>query len=67
MSTSKNRSNTEEEARRSGLARSKRFILIVMLIWLAQAIPKWVVVITADGEQSAKIMRVFVTPRTDLD
>lgn len=67
MSTSKNRTGTEEETRRNGLARSKRFILVVMLIWLAQAIPKWAVVITADGELSAKIMRVFVTPRTDLD
>lgn len=45
------------------LSRSKRVILIVFLIWLAQALPKWTAAITADGELSAKIMKVFVTPR----
>ena len=49
------------------LSRSHRFILIVFLIWLAQALPKWTVAITADGELSATIMRVFVTPRTDAN
>ena len=37
--------------------------IIFFLIWLAQALPKWTAAITADGELSAKIMKVFVTPR----
>ena len=45
------------------LPKSKRVILVVFLIWLAQALPKWTAAITADGEMSAKIMKVFVTPR----
>ena len=45
------------------LPRSKKVILIVFLIWLAQALPKWTAAVTADGELSAKIMKVFVTPR----
>ena len=46
------------------LSTGKKAILIVLLIWLAQALPKWTAAITADGELSAKIMKVFVTPRT---
>ena len=46
------------------LSTSKKAILIVLLIWLAQALPKWTAAITADGELSAKIMKVFVTPRS---
>lgn len=45
------------------LPTSKKVIIVVFLIWLAQAIPKWSAAITADGELSAKIMKVFVTPR----
>ena len=45
------------------LPTSKRVILIVFMIWLAQAIPKWTAAITADGELSARIMKLFVTPR----
>ena len=45
------------------LSTSKKVILIVLLIWAAQAVPKWSVAITADGELSAKIMKVFITPR----
>jgi hypothetical protein len=45
------------------LPRGKKVILIVFLIWLAQALPKWTAAITADGELSARIMKVFVTPR----
>jgi len=48
------------------LSTSKKVILIVFFIWLIQAVPKWTVVIVADGETSAKIMRFFVTPRADL-
>jgi hypothetical protein len=45
------------------LPKGKRVILVVFLIWLAQALPKWTAAITADGELSARIMKVFVTPR----
>lgn len=45
------------------LSKSQKVILIVFLIWLAQALPKWTAAITADGELSARIMKVFVTPR----
>lgn len=44
------------------LSTSKKVILIVFIIWFIQALPKWTVAITADGELSAKIMRVFITP-----
>lgn len=45
------------------LSKSKKVILVVMSIWAAQAVPKWSAAITADGELSAKIMKVFVAPR----
>lgn len=45
------------------LPRGKKIILLVFLIWFAQALPKWTAAITADGELSARIMKVFVTPR----
>lgn len=48
------------------LSTSKKVILIVFIIWLAQAIPKWTAAIMADGELSAKIMRFFITPREEL-
>lgn len=48
------------------LSAGKKVILMVFIIWLIQALPKWVVVIMGDGETSAKIMRFFVTPRADL-
>ena len=44
------------------LSTSKKVILIVFIIWLVQALPKWTAAITADGELSAKIMRFFITP-----
>ena len=47
------------------LSTSKKVIIIVFLIWLAQALPKWTAAITADGELSAKIMKIFIKPRTD--
>ena len=49
------------------LSTSKKVILIVFIIWLIQALPKWAVVIMADGETSAKIMRFFYTPRADME
>lgn len=47
------------------LSRSHKFIAIVFLLWLIQALPKWAVAITADGELSATIMRTFITPRVE--
>ena len=47
------------------LPTSKKVILIVFIIWFVQALPKWTAAITADGELSAKIMRVFITPLED--
>jgi hypothetical protein len=46
-----------------GLSRGKRIILIVFVIWAAQAIPKWTVAIVGDGETAAAIMTFFITPR----
>ena len=45
------------------LSKSKKVILVVMSIWAAQAVPKWTAAITADGELSARIMKVFIEPR----
>ncbi len=47
------------------LSTSKKVIVIVFLIWLAQALPKWTAAVTADGELSAKIMKVFIQPRSE--
>ena len=45
------------------ISRGKKIVLIVFLIWVIQAIPKWTAVILADGETSAAIMTYFITPR----
>ena len=45
------------------LSTSKKVILLVFLIWFIQAVPKWSAAILADDEMSARIMKVFVTPR----
>ena len=45
------------------LSRGKKIVLIVFLIWAAQAIPKWTLAITADGEMSSKIVGIFITPK----
>ena len=45
------------------LPRSKKVILIVFCVWFAQAVPKWIAAISADGELAGRIMKVFVTPR----
>jgi hypothetical protein len=49
------------------LSTSKKVILIVFIIWLVQALPKWTVAVAADGELSAKIMRFFLTPRGEIE
>lgn len=45
------------------LSTSRRVILWVFVIWAAQALPKWTAAIVADGETSAAIMKMLVTPR----
>ena len=45
------------------LSRGKKIILVVFVIWAAQAIPKWTAAVVADGETSAAIMTFFITPR----
>ncbi len=45
------------------LSTSKKVIIIVFVIWAIQAVPKWTLAITADGELSSKIMMMFITPR----
>jgi hypothetical protein len=54
-------------ARYQKLSVGKKAILIVFLIWLAQALPKWTAAIGADDEMSADIMRIFITPRSDYE
>jgi hypothetical protein len=50
-------------ARFKQLSIGKKVIVVVFLIWAVQAIPKWSAAIMADGEMSARIMKVFITPR----
>lgn len=57
-----NKSQTTLRARYKQLSTGKKVIIIVFLIWLIQAFPKWIVAVTADGELSAKIMKIFITP-----
>lgn len=47
------------------LSRSHKFIIAVLMIWLVQALPKWTIAITADGELSARIMKTFIPPRAE--
>ena len=49
--------------RLQALSRGKKIVLVVFVIWAAQAIPKWTAAILADGETSAAIMTYFITPR----
>ncbi|MDZ7752207.1 MAG: hypothetical protein U5S82_11195 [Gammaproteobacteria bacterium] len=48
--------------RYKALSLGHRVIVLTVLIWAAQAIPKWTVAILADGETAAAIMAVFVPP-----
>lgn len=50
-------------ARYRALSRSRQVILLVFLVWAAQAIPKWTAAILADGERAAAITTFFITPR----
>ena len=47
----------------SRLPIGKKVILVVFIIWLVQAVPKWSVAIMADGEMSANIVKFFITPQ----
>lgn len=47
----------------AAMSRGRKIVLVVFIIWAIQAIPKWTAAIVADGETSAAIMKVFVTPR----
>ena len=52
-------------ARYKQLSPGRKFIVTVFAIWLIQALPKWTAAVTADGELSAQIMKMFVTPRAE--
>jgi len=49
--------------RYKSLPKGKKVLLTVFILWAAQAIPKWTAAILADGEMSAAIIGVFITPR----
>lgn len=49
--------------RLKALSRGKKIVLVVFIIWAIQAVPKWTAAILADGETSAEIMTLFITPR----
>ena len=52
--------------RAAAIRRGKKLVLIVFIIWAAQAIPTWTAAILADGEMSARIMKVFVAPSDSI-
>ena len=58
---------TETVFNRSAITRGKKIVLVVFIIWIAQAIPKWTAAIVADGETSAKIVGFFITPRAEAE
>lgn len=45
---------------------SKKVIFTSFLIWLLQAIPKWGFVLFGDGEVTANLMAVFISPKSDF-
>ena len=47
------------------MSKGSRLLITVFMIWLMQAVPKWAVVVFADGEVSTRIMEVFITPRAE--
>ena len=54
---------SEMMERINAMSRGKKIVLVVFIIWAIQAIPKWTAAIVGDGETSAAIMKIFVTPR----
>jgi hypothetical protein len=61
--TEKQKAPPELAERLAAMSRGRKIVLIVFIIWLVQAIPKWTAAIMADGETSAAIMTFFITPR----
>ena len=57
------RSEPELTERVRAMSRGRKIVLVIFIIWAVQAIPKWTAAIVGDGETSAAIMKVFVTPR----
>ena len=57
------RSRSELMERFESISRGKKIVLVIFVIWAIQAIPKWTAAIVGDGETSAAIMKIFVTPR----
>ncbi len=51
----------------SAISRGKKIVLIVFIIWLVQAVPKWSAAIMADDETSSDIISFFITPRAELE
>jgi hypothetical protein len=61
--TEPQKARSELAERLAAMSRGRKIVLIVFIIWLVQAIPKWTAAIMADGETSAAIMTFFITPR----
>ena len=59
----KNKAPSELAERLAAMSRGRKIVLIVFIIWLVQALPKWTAAIMADGETSAAIMTFFIAPR----
>lgn len=60
--TFNNGSSQDMVERLQAMSRGRKIILAVVVIWAIQAIPKWATAILADGETSAAIMQIFITP-----
>jgi len=58
---------TETVFNLSAISRGKKIVLIVFIIWLVQAVPKWSAAIMADDETSSDIISFFITPRAEIN
>ena len=61
-----NQTNAETIGNKTTFERGRKLVLIVFIIWAAQAIPKWSAAIMADDETSAKIIGYFITPMSEV-
>ena len=61
-----NQTNVETIRNKTTFERGRKLVLIVFIIWAAQAIPKWSAAIMADDETSAKIIGYFITPIAEI-
>lgn len=59
----KDGASRELRERINAMSRGKKIVLVIFILWAIQAVPKWTAAIVADGETSAAIMKIFVTPR----